>query len=104
MYKATIILTLFFLLAIALSAYSDEKNVTPYGDYCKGCSSYGTCRNVLSPKKALNLLNGYYEEKGYSVRKAHHVGRFIEADIYKHDKQVDKVIFDRKTGRLRSAY
>lgn len=100
-----ILSTLFLLLLINASAYSDERNVTPYGDYSRGCTFYGTCKDIMSTKAALNALNGYYYKKGYRVGAAVQKGRFIEADIYnKNNIQVDKVIFDRKTGRLRSIY
>lgn len=102
MYK-TIFITIFLFL-LATIAHAGEKKVTPYGDYCKECSTYGTCKDVLSPKEALNSLNKYYKKRGYKVGKVHHKGRFIEADIHKNNKQVDKVLFDRKTGRLRSIY
>ena len=42
------------------------------------------------------------EERGYSLGNVSHKGRFIEAEVLDNNKQVDKVIFDRKTGRIRS--
>ena len=97
------------IIVIALSAASpvnaEQKNITPYGDYSKDSESYGACTKDAIPKdKAVKSLNKYYEKRGYTVKSVQHKGRFIEADIYKHDKQVDKVIFDRKSGRLRSIY
>jgi hypothetical protein len=49
-------------------------------------------------------LNRYYSERGYRVGTIYHKGRFIEAEIFKHNRRVDVVLFDRKTGRLRSIY
>lgn len=99
---------LLLIIIIALSAASavnaEKKNITPYGDYSKDSESYGACKDALSPDKAIKSLNKYYKKRGYKVRSVQHKGRFIEADIYKNDKQVDKVIFDRKSGRLRSIY
>jgi hypothetical protein len=84
--------------------YAEERGITPYGDYCGVCTHYGTCKELLPPTEALRALKKYYKDKGYSVGRVYQKGRFIEAEIYKDDKQVDKVLFDRKTGRLRSIY
>jgi len=100
-----ILLTISFALAAASAAIAEEKNITPYGDYSKDSESYGACtKDAISEDKAVKSLNKYYEKRGYKVKSVQHKGRFIEADIYKNDEQVDKVIFDRKSGRLRSIY
>ena len=101
---------IFFAIAIIvflwmpLSVYAEENSVTPYGDYCKDCTIYGTCKEVISPKLAMVALDRYYREKGYRVGAFYHKGRFVEAVIFKDSRQVDVVLFDRKTGRLRSIY
>lgn len=102
--RAVLPVTALLYAAFITSSYADNGKVTPYGDYCRDCGSYGTCKEILSPHEALNALSGYYREKGYQVGTIRHKGRFIEADIYKNEKQVDKVLFDRKTGRVRSVY
>lgn len=86
------------------SAFADEENVTPYGDYCRDCATYGICKDVIPQKEAIKSLDKYYRDKGYRVGAVFHKGRFIEAIIFKERRQVDKVLFDRKTGRLRSVY
>jgi hypothetical protein len=43
-------------------------------------------------------------DRGYQVGHVRHKGRFIEAEIYDRNRLVDKVLFDRKTGRIRSVY
>lgn len=103
MYRIALFI-MFFLFSLAIPSHAEENSVTPYGDYCTECANYGTCKDVLSPKSAVQALTKYYHGKGYSVGQVYHKGRFIEADIYKDDKLVDKVLFDRKTGRLRSIY
>jgi hypothetical protein len=92
----------FFLMVRSAGAF--DRIITPYGDYCKECTSYGVCRDVMPVKESVNAISKYYRDKGYEVGNVYHKGRFIEADIYKNGKQVDKVLFDRKTGRLRSIY
>jgi len=99
-----IVFTALLILSIASFAFSEKRDVTPYGDYCKDCSTYGKCKVVMSPKRSEKALDKYYKEKGYKVENVNHKGRFIEADVYKNKKHVDKVLFDRKTGRLRSVY
>lgn len=91
-------------LSIPLFAYAEENSGTPYGDYCKDCTIYGTCKEIISPKGAMTALDRYYREKGYRVGAFYHKGRFVEAVIFKDSRQVDVVLFDRKTGRLRSIY
>lgn len=96
-------IVLIFLLSV--SVYAGDRHVTPYGDYCRDCSHYGACKEVLPPREAVKAMDKYYRERGYSVGSVNQKGRFMEADIYNKDnKQVDKVLLDRKTGRLRSTY
>jgi hypothetical protein len=89
-------------ISICFSAYAGEDTVTPYGDYCKECTIYGTCKAPLHPKEAIAAIEQYYRDKGYTVGKVQHKGRFIEAEIYEGNRLVDKVLFDRKSGRIRS--
>jgi hypothetical protein len=89
--------------AVSLSA-ADDGPVTPYGDHCGECTTYGTVREPISLPEAMHALKKYYELRGCEVGILRHKGRFIEAGIYREGKQVDKVIFDRRTGRLRSIY
>ncbi len=91
-------------LSMPYFVYAEENNVTPYGDYCKDCTIYGTCKEVIPPKAAMMALDRYYREKGYRVGAFYHKGRFVEAVIFRNNRQVDVVLFDRKTGRLRSIY
>jgi len=99
-----ILLIIVTALSAASAENTKEKNITPYGDYNKDYASYGACKDAPSRDEAVKSLNKYYEKRGYEVKSVQHKGRFIEADIYKKDKQVDRVIFDRKSGRLRSVY
>ena len=99
---ASIISALLVIAAIPL--FAGEVPVTPYGGYCKDCAVYGSCRVPVSREEAMHSLRKFYEERGYRLGDVQHRGRFVEAAIYLNDRQVDKVIFDRKTGRVRSMY
>ena len=92
-----------FISAASLSP-ADDGTVTPYGDHCRDCTIYGTGRETVSLPEAMHALKRYYEARGYEVGILRHKGRFIEAEIYRGKKQVDRVIFDRRTGRVRSIY
>ena len=100
MIKNTFITALF--LSSSITAFAGDIAVTPYGDSCKGCTTYGICKDPVSPKEAITAIVTYYSDKGYIVRTLEHRGRFIEAEIYEGHRLVDKVLFDRKTGRIRS--
>ncbi|MBI5640491.1 MAG: hypothetical protein HZA17_08710 [Nitrospirae bacterium] len=99
-----IVLVLLFSFSVIAASYAEGDKVTPYGDYCRDCAIYGNCPEIIPPSEAVRAIDRYYRQRGYRVEVVNHKGRFIEAEIYKHGRQVDKVIFDRKTGRLRSIY
>jgi len=92
------------MLSAASVAVADERPVTPYGDHCRECTIYGTVGEPIPPPEAVHALRKYYEGRGYDLGTVYHKGRFIEAEIFRNGKQVDKVIFDRRTGRVRSIY
>lgn len=99
-----LLLLSFWIVVLLIPVHAEEDRITPYGDYCEECGSYGTCEKMMSPDDAAQALIRYYGDKGYSVGMIYHKGRFLRADIYKGNEQVDKVLFDRKTGRIRSIY
>ena len=92
------------LLLICVPAIAGNDRVTPYGDYCRQCSTYGTCKSILPLKDAVAAIGQYYMDKGFKVGRMWHKGRFIEAEIYQDSRLVDKVLFDRKTSRIRSIF
>lgn len=81
-----------------------RKAVTPYGDFCSRCSKYGMGKKPVTPKEAVAAMQDYFKRKDLTVKNIHGRGRFLRAEIYKGDKLVDKVVFDRRTGRIRSIY
>lgn len=76
--------------------------VTPYGDFCPKCSRYGYCQRPLSKAESIDAINEYYKQKGLHPKVVEAHGRFLKVNVYKDNKLVDIVIFDRRTGRLRS--
>lgn len=99
------------LLAIILAAglapgtaYAIEKGVTPYGDFCPKCTNYGMCRSQLGHREAVAAIDSYFSNKGLEVGNIRKRGRFIRVDVFRDGELVDKIIFDKRTGRLRSIY
>jgi len=79
-----------------------ERGITPYGVSCPICGQYGYCKKKVKHEAAVKALEKYYKEKGMSVSVIKKDGRFIEADVYKNKKLIDRVILDCKTGKMRS--
>ena len=105
-YLSIILITSLLLLVSFSVAYAEHerRNVTPYGDFCPQCTKYGTCKKSMSHDEARKAMIDYYHKKGLGVEIEHKKGRFIKAKIKDIDKVVDVIIFDRKTGRVRSTY
>ena len=105
-YTPTLIIVSFLLLlpAGAVQAFHGEKPITPYGDSCPRCSEYGMCKYILSHEDAKKAIMDYYHKKGFVVELILKKGRFIKAKVKDKNKVVDIIIFDRRTGRLRSIY
>ncbi len=101
-----VLISAFLLIQFAQAGWTEEKKapVTPYGDYCRNCSRYGFCPTMLTIHQTVKALEDYYGSKGYRAEIKKIRGRFVIADIYKNGKTVDKIIFDRKTGRIRSIF
>jgi hypothetical protein len=96
----------FAALMIALSAsYAwADADITPYGDFCTQCTTYGAGQKMIAPEEAVRALQKYYGKKGCQIGAVSYKGRFVEVEIYRNGKNIDKVLFDRKTGRVRSIY
>ncbi len=97
---------LFAVLLIILSAsyVRAGEDVTPYGDFCTQCTTYGAGKAMIAPDDAVKALEKYYGGKGCQLGAVSYKGRFVQVEIYKNGRNIDKVLFDRKTGRIRSIY
>jgi hypothetical protein len=99
-----IITSLLLIPFSEVSARNHKKPVTPYGDFCKKCSHYGKCKSAMSVEDSRKAMVDYYQKKGLKVEINSVKGRFIKASIKEKNKIVDIIIFDRKSGRIRSIY
>jgi hypothetical protein len=96
-------LGLIFLNGSGISA-SDQKKVTPYGDYCSRMGHYGKHKSIIDLKQAEEALKHYYGEKRLDIDVVSREGRFIKVHVIDKHAVVDIIIFDRRTGRVRSVY
>ncbi len=105
-YPAVLAMVLFMLTAPSIfaqqSAQEKKQPVTPYGDFCSLCSTYGICTIQTSPEKAERAIRDYYKKKGLDVEIEEISGRFIKAKVKDKGKVVDTILFDSSTGRFRS--
>jgi hypothetical protein len=79
----------------------------PYGGYCQGPRGgwYGAKNPVKTVKEARTLLKRYFEDQDVVIGKISERGWYFEADIKdKKEALVDRVIVDKRTGRIRSIY
>jgi putative cell wall-binding protein len=107
MRKIKVLLIMSVILIVSFTvvyAASDGTPVTPYGDFCPKCGKYGTCRSQMSLNNAKQAIAEYYHEKGLNIDIENEKGRFIKASVKDNGKVVDVIIFDRRTGRIRSIY
>ena len=105
-YLSIIIMSLLISIGSFSVGYPESKkrNVTPYGDFCRQCTKYGTCKSSMTHDEAKKAMLDYYHRKGLAVEIENKKGRFIKAKVKDRDNVVDVIIFDRKTGRVRSTY
>ena len=85
-------------------AFQAEEKITPYGAYCNRISHYGMYQKPLSHKQVRQALKHYYGTKDLDFEIINSKGRFIKAFIKDRNKNVDTIIIDRHSGRIRSIY
>ena len=81
-----------------------NRAVTPYGDFCPRCSNYGMRKESVGMKEAIKAIEHYFIKKGLTIKNIKGGRRFIKVDVYQGDKLVDRILFDKRTGRIRSIY
>jgi len=83
-------------------AYADDGKYL-YGGSKKG--RYGERKKVATEDEAEGIMREYFPNKGMKIGKVKKKKFYFEADIL--DEQgnvVDRVIIDKRTGRIRSVY
>ena len=103
------ILLSFFVAAVCTFSVplAHAKDASPYGDYKKGAADtgYGEKRPVTTLEDARKVLAEYFAKKDVRIGEIREHELFFEAEIRdKNDNLVDKVIVDKRTGRIRSTY
>ncbi len=101
-----IIITLFLLFqsSLVLAWRHGKRPVTPYGDFHPNHNRYGYCKSTLTIEDAKKAITGYYNKKGLNAEIINIRGRFIKVKVKDKNNVVDIVIFDRRSGRIRSIY
>ncbi|MEW6409727.1 MAG: hypothetical protein AB1488_06400 [Nitrospirota bacterium] len=121
--KKTILTLITLVLALSLygDVYAEEEYYKsekvkspdntyspPYGGYCPGhrWGWYGAYRQVKTTEEARSILMEYCASAtNVKVGRIIERKRFFEAEIYGKDNSlVDRVLIDKKTGRIRSMY
>jgi hypothetical protein len=82
-------------------AYAGEEG--PYGGSQGG--TYGEKQQVTTKEEAKRLLKDYFSRRDVNIGEIREKQYYFEADILDgKGKVVDKVIVDKRTGRIRSIY
>jgi hypothetical protein len=85
----------------------DCRERRPYGDYCPGpgWGWYGAKRRIDSAEEARRILQDYFSMDGATVGKLVEREGYYEADILdRKGGTMDRVIVDKRNGRIRSIY
>ncbi|HWR59846.1 MAG TPA: hypothetical protein VN328_13245 [Thermodesulfovibrionales bacterium] len=98
-----VVLIIVFMSVLA-TMYPASGDVRPYGEYSEWCCVYGICKQDLGVREAQLVIEKIYSDRGLTVVNMQYKGRFIEVEIYKNNRLFDKILFDRKTGRIRSIF
>jgi hypothetical protein len=112
-----IILTVLLFVTLAMPAASEAQPMgrgmyrgAPYGHYCPGkqWGPYGVRKPVATAEQAKQVIEFYLscnKNQELSVGTVEEKKWFFEAEILDQDKKVaDKVIVDKRSGRIRSIY
>jgi hypothetical protein len=90
-------------LAGPSQAYASEQDKGPYGG--SGGGTYGERQSVGTRADAKKVLTEYFSKRDVTIGEIREKQYYFEADILdKSGKLVDKVIVDKRTGRIRSTY
>ena len=85
--------------------WKDERY--PYGHYYSGPreGEYGQRKIIRTEAEAREILMNYFSPQKATIGKIWEKGWFFEAEIRDiHNTPIDRVIIDKRTGRIRSIY
>ena len=106
--RKAILLSLFMTMLYFCSlTFAGAEDASPYGGYKKGTAEtgYGEKRPVTTIEEARKALTEYFAKKDVKIGEIREQELFFEAEIRdKSNNLVDKVIIDKRTGRIRSTY
>jgi hypothetical protein len=97
------VLSLLTLILIASFTEAGHKG-TPYGDFCGKCSKYGVCKDFISVEESSEAVKSYFDDTEIDIGRVLGKGRFLKIELIKDKELYDVILFDRKTGRIRSIY
>ncbi|HUO78143.1 MAG TPA: hypothetical protein VMU21_11270 [Thermodesulfovibrionales bacterium] len=99
----SLVIGLIFLYASAASKAFGADESGPYGGSREG--GYGEKKEVLTPGDAERILRQYFAKKNVTIGEIRERELYFEAEVRdKDNKVIDKVIVDKRTGRIRSIY
>lgn len=90
---------------LVAQAYADSirDEQSPYGG--SGGGTYGEKRGVATKEEAEQVLRGYFEKKQVRIGKITEKELYFEAEILdSRNTVIDKVIVNKRTGRIRSIF
>jgi hypothetical protein len=102
-----VLLSIFAAVCIFSVSLVNAGNASPDGDYRKETADagYGEKRPVTTPEEARKVLKEYFGKKDVRIGEIKEQELFFEAEIRdKKNNLIDKVIVDKRTGRIRSTY
>ncbi|MCL4491529.1 MAG: PepSY domain-containing protein [Nitrospirae bacterium] len=84
-------------------AANGQGDSSPYGGSKSG--AYGEKKAVATAEDARKILKEYFSKKDVEIGEIKEKELYFEAEIRdKNNRPVDKVIVDKRTGRIRSIY
>jgi hypothetical protein len=107
MRKAVLFSLFITMLYFCSLTFARAEDASPYGGYKKGPeeTGYGEKRPVTTVEEARKALTEYFKKKDVKIGEIREQELFFEAEIRdKGNNLVDKVIVDKRTGRIRSTY
>lgn len=99
---ATGLLFICIITASGSDAADEKGNRSPYGGSRGG---YGEKKAVLTAGDAQKILKEYFSRRDVKIGEVEEKEFYFEAEIRdRNNRLIDKVIVDKRTGRIRSIY